>query len=364
MQFSKISSATTALLISMISASPIALTSDIIHHSGSIHVKPTGSINHSFKVHPTGSFHPKEPITTCINEENPRFTIHPTGSKNEPYHYHPSGTGAGFYKGPNPTGHVSKSHEGPRPTENVFKRDVEGDVVESITVSKTHKANPTRDASHEHKSGYAKPTDSGEKEHYHPSGTAVREGEKPYESGHAKPSGNGNKGHENGYSKPTGSKEHKPHESGHVNPSGKGEKEHESGYTRPTGIWTKEHSHVQESGNVKPTDHKESARDFESGHTKPTGTGHAHESGHANVSGKGGEDHANGHAKPTGTGVKHGHAKPTGIHSQRPVFTGTHEIKSFEFKTETLTFGTKSFTVTGVVPERTERPHLFGEPDY
>ncbi|KAB8296932.1 hypothetical protein EYC80_002340 [Monilinia laxa] len=364
MQFSKISSATAALLISMISASPIALTSDIIHPSGSIHVKPTGSTNHSFKIHPTDSFHPKEPIPTCTDEENPKFTIHPTGGKNEPHHYHPSGTGAEFHKGPKSTGHISKSHEGPRPTGSIFKRDVESDVVESITVSKTHKAKPTSVASYDHKSGHAKPTGSGNKEHYHPSGTAAHEGEKPHESGHAKASGKGRKGHKNGYAKPTGSKEYKPHESGHVKSSGKGEKEHESGYTRPTGTWTKENSHVHESGNAKPTDHKESARALESGHARPTGAGYAHESGHAEVSGKGGKDHANGHAKPTGTGVKHGHAKPTGIHSQRPVFTGTNEIKSFEFKTETLTFGTKSFTVTGVVPERTEKPYIFEERDY
>ncbi|KAA8568632.1 hypothetical protein MFRU_012g01630 [Monilinia fructicola] len=363
MQFSKISSATAALLISMISASPIALISDTIHPSRSIHIKPTGPINYTFKTHPTGSFHPKEPIPTFTDEENPKFTIHSTGGKTEPHDYHPSGTGAEFHQGPKPTGHVNKSQKGPRPTENIFKRDLESDG-ESITVSESHKPKPTGSASHGQKSDHAKSTSSGKKEHYHPSGTGVREGEKLYESGHANPSGKGRKGYEDGYAKPTGSKEHKPHESGHAKPSGKGGREHESGYTRPTVTWAEEHSHIYESGNAKPTDHKESARAFESGQVKPTGTGHAHESGHAKASGKGGKDHASGHAKPTGTGVEHGHVKPTDIHSQRPVFTGTHEIKSFEFKTETLTFGTKTFTVTGVVPEKTEKPYIFEEPDY
>ncbi|ESZ95098.1 hypothetical protein SBOR_4509 [Sclerotinia borealis F-4128] len=86
----------------MISASPIALTSDVVHASG--------SIDHSFKIHPTGSFDPKEPIPTCTDEKS-NFTIHPTGGKTELHHYRPSGTGIESQKEPKPTGDVSKTHK-------------------------------------------------------------------------------------------------------------------------------------------------------------------------------------------------------------------------------------------------------------
>ncbi|KAI9645997.1 hypothetical protein NHQ30_005435 [Ciborinia camelliae] len=250
MQFTKICGVTAALLISIISASPIALTSDFIHPSGPVHMKPTGSIDdHSFKIHPTGSFNPKEPIPICTGEEKPKFTIHPTGSKAEHHHFHPSGTGIKSHKDPKPTGHVSKPHESghAKPTGHLPKRTIESDIIEGTTMSKTHKTKPTGSAIYGHESGYAKPTGFGNKKHHHPSGTGV------YESGHAKPTGKGGKEHHNG------------------------------------------------------------------------------------------------------------HAKPTGVYSQKPVFTGIYESKSFEFKTETLTFGSRTFTVTGVVPEETGRPHTFEE---
>ncbi|KAJ8065354.1 hypothetical protein OCU04_006042 [Sclerotinia nivalis] len=313
MQSSKISSATAALLISIISASPIALTYDAIHPSGSVHIKPTGSIEHSFKIHPTGSFNPKEPIPTCTDEETPKYIIHPTGGKTEPHHYRPSGTGVKSHDGPKPTGHVSKSHESShsKPSGHVSQRAIESDDVEGSTVSKFQMAKPTGNAFHERESGHAKPTGSGKKGNAHPSGTGVYKDEKPRQSG---------------YAKPTESKDGKTRESGHAKASGK---EGEFGYAKPTGTKGKEHTHVHESGYAKPTGHKESARAVESGHAKPT-----------NV-------HESGHAKPTGTGAEHGHAKPTGVHSQIPEFIGTHRSKSFEFKTETETmkFGSKASTV-------------------
>ncbi|KAF7879454.1 hypothetical protein EAF04_000650 [Stromatinia cepivora] len=316
MQFSKISSATAALLISIISASPIALTYDTIHPSGSVHVKPTSSIEHSFKIHPTGSFNPKKPIPTCTGEENSKFTTHHTGGKTGPHHFRPSGTGIEPYDGPKPTSHVFKSHESnhSKPSGHVSQRAVEGDIVKGSTVSKLQRA---------------KPTGSGNKEIAHPSGTGVYKHEKPRQSGHAKP---------------TETKDRKTRESGHAKASGKGGKEHEFGHVKPTGTKGKEHAQVHESGHAKPTGHKELARAIESGHAQPT-----------NV-------HESGHVKPTSTSAEHDHAKPTGVHSQIPEFTRTHKSKSFEFKTETetetMSFGSKTSTVIGVGPEGTGRSHF------
>ncbi|ATZ54115.1 hypothetical protein BCIN_10g01340 [Botrytis cinerea B05.10] len=417
MQFSKISGATAALLISMISASPIALTSDVVQHSGS-HVKPTGSIEHSFKIHSTGSFTAEEPIPTSTKEEESKFTIHPSGGKNEAHHFRPSGFES--HDGPKPTGLASKAHESShaRPTGHFSKRAVETDIVEGTTVRKSHNAKPTEIAVHEHESSHSKPTGSGKKEHVHPSATSVFKDKKPSESGQAKISGKGRKEHKSGDAKPTGVKENKPHKSGNAKASGKNEKEHKSTHTKPTGTkqpsahesgnakhsGTKQHSQVHESSHARPTGHKESARAAESGHVKPTGThesgqtkptgkgskGHEsgqakptgkgnkeHKSNHSKPTGKGGKEHKSQHAKPTGTkihsqshesgharpsnvkesarAVESGHARPTGAHMQKPEFTGRVEIdsKTFEFKTETMTFGTKTFIVTGVLPEET-----------
>ncbi|KAF5873487.1 uncharacterized protein Bfra_004948 [Botrytis fragariae] len=407
MQFSKISGATAALLISMISASPIALTSDVVQHSGS-HVKPTGSVEHSFKTHPTGSFTAKEPIPTGTEEEEPRFTIHPSGGKNEVHHFRPSGVES--HDGSKPTGLASKAHESShaKPTGHFSKRALETDIVEGATASKSRKA---------------KPTGSGKKEHADPSATSVFKNEKPHESSQAKVSGKGRKEHKSEGAKPTGAKEHKPHESGHAKASGKNGKDHESTHAKPTGTkeasahesgnakpsGAKEHSQVHESSYARPTEHKEPARAVESGHVKPTGTHESgqtkptgkggkdhesrlakptgkgdeeHESGHSKPTGKGGKEHQSKHVKPTGTkehsqahqsghvkpsnhkesarAIESGHAKPTGVHVQKPEFTGKIEIdsKTFEFKTETMTFGSKTFIVTGVLPEETGKVNI------
>ncbi|TGO54440.1 hypothetical protein BCON_0107g00280 [Botryotinia convoluta] len=413
MQFSKISGATAALLISMISASPIALISDVVQHSGS-HVKPTSSIEHSFKIHPTGSFTAKEPIPTGTEEEESKFTIH---------HFRPSGVES--HDGSKPTGLASKAHESShaKPTGHFSKRDLKIDIVQGATVSKSRKAKPTGSAVHEHESSHAKPTGSGKKEHAHPSATSVFKNKKPHESGHAKVSGKGRKEHKSGDVIPTGAKDHKPHESGHAKASGKNEKEHESTHAKPTGTkeasahesgnakpsGAKEHSQVHESSYARPTGHKEPARAIESGHVKPTGTHESgqtkptgkggkdnesrlakptgkgnkeHKSGHPKPTGKGGKEHQSKHVKPTGTkkhsqahesghakpsnqkepawAVESGHAKPTVVHVQKPEFTGTIEIdsKTFEFKTETMTFGSKTFIVTGVLPEETGKVNI------
>lgn len=422
MQFSKISGATAALLISMISASPIALTSDVAQHGGS-HVKPTASLEHSFKIRPTGSFTAKEPIPTGTEEEESKFTIHPSGGKTEVHHFRPSGFES--HDGSKPTGLASKAHESShaKPTGHFSKRALDTDIVEGTTVNKSRKAKPTGSAVHEHESSHAKPTGSGKKEHVRPSATSVFKNEKPHESGHAKVSGKGRKEHKSGDTEPTGAKEHKPHESGHAKASGKNEKEHESTHAKPTGTkeasahksgkakpsGAKEHSQAHESSYARPTGHKEPARAAESGHVKPTGT---HESGQTKPTGKGGKDYESGLAKPTGKGNKEsksghskptgkgdkehqskhvkptgtkkhsqahesghvkpsnqkesarafesGHAKPTGVHMQKPEFTGKIEIdsKTFEFKTETMTFGSKTFVVTGVLPEETGKFNL------
>ncbi|APA10317.1 predicted protein [Sclerotinia sclerotiorum 1980 UF-70] len=337
MQFSKISGATAALLISLISASPIALTHDAIHPSGSIHVKPTGSIEYSFKIHPTGSRKPKEPLPTRTDEGTSKFTIHPTGGKTEPHHYRPSGTGVESHEGPKPTDHVSKSHESshPKPSGHVSQRAIESDNVEGSTVS-NWKAKPTGNASHEHESGHAKPTGSGKKENAHPSGTGVYKDGKP---------------HQSEYAKPTETGDYQTRESGHAKASGKGG-EGGFGHAKPTGTKGKEHTQAHESGHAKPTGYNESARAVESGHAKPT---NVHDSGHVKPTGKESKEHASGHAKPTGTGAEHGHAKPTGVHSQVPEFTGTHKSKTLEFKTETgtMTLGSKASTVIGAGPEET-----------
>ncbi|TGO34110.1 hypothetical protein BHYA_0212g00140 [Botrytis hyacinthi] len=392
MQFSRISGATAALLISMISASPIALTSDVAQHSGS-HVKPTGSVEHSFKIQPTGSFTAEKPIPTGTEEEESKFTIHPSGGKTEVHHFRPSGVKS--HDGSKPTGLASKAHESSHaePAGHFSKRALETDIVEGTTVSKSRKAKPTGSAVHEHEISHAKPTGSGKKEHVHPSVTSVFNNENPHESGHAKVSGKGRKEHKSGDAKPTGAKEHKPHESGHAKASGKNEKEHGSTHAKPTGTkeasthesgkskpsGAKEHSQVHESSYARTTEHKEPARAVESGHVKPIGT---HESGQTKPTGKGNKEHKSKHVKPTGTkkysqahesghakpsnqkesawAVVSGHAKPTGVHVQKPEFTGRVEIdsKTFEFKTETITFGSKTFIVTGVLPEETGKVNI------
>ncbi|CAD6442801.1 4189a031-5167-46aa-a407-c00ca31d2241 [Sclerotinia trifoliorum] len=298
MQFSKISSATAALLISLISASPIALTYDAIHPSGSVHIRPTGSIEHSFRIRPTGSFNPKEPIPTCTDEEIPKFTINPTGGKTEPHHYRPSGTGVRSHEGPRPTGYASKSYENShsKPSGHVSQRAIESDDAESSTVSNWGPKH-TGNAFHKHESGHAKPTGSGKKENAHPSGTGVYKDENPRQSGHAKPTETGDR---------------KIRENGHAKASGTGGREGEFGHAKPTGTRGKDHTQAHESG----------------------------------------------HAKPTGTGAEHGHAQPTGVHSHVPEFTGAHKSKS-DFKTETETdtmiLGSKASAVIGAGPEVTGR---------
>ncbi|KAF7901704.1 uncharacterized protein EAF01_007003 [Botrytis porri] len=421
MQFSKISGATAALLISMIFASPIALTSDVVQHSGS-HVKPTGPIEHSFKIHPTGSFTANESVPTGTEEEESKFTINPSGGKNEVHHFRPSGVES--HDGSKPTGLASKVHDSShaKPTGHFSKRAVETDILEGAIVSKSRKAKPTGSTVHGYDSVHTQPT-SGKKEHAHPSKIPVFKDEKPHESGQAKVSGKGRKEHKSGYIKPTGAKEHKSHESGHAKTSGKNGKKNESTYAKPTGTkehfahqsgdarlsGAKGHSQVHESSYGKPTGHKEPARAFESGHVKPTGTHESgqtkptgkngkdheskiakptgkgtkeHQSGHAKPTGKGGKEHQSKHIKPTSTknhsrahesghakpsnqkesarAIESGHAKPTGVHVQKPKFTSTIEIESkiYEFKTETMTFGSKTFVVTGVLPEETGRVNL------
>ncbi|KAF7949168.1 hypothetical protein EAE96_008336 [Botrytis aclada] len=422
MQFSKISGATAALLISMISASPIALTSDVVQHSGS-HVKSTGSVEHSFKIRPTGSFTAKEPIPTGTEVDESNCTIQPSGGKTEVHHFRTSGVES--HDGSKPTGFASKAHQSShaKPTGHFSNRAFETEIVEGTTVSKTRKAKPTGSAIYEHECSDAKPTGSGKKEHTLPSATPVFKDEKPHESGQAKVSGKGRKEHESGDAKPTGAKGHEPHESGHVKASGKNAKEHESTHARPTETkepyahesgnarpsGAKEYSQVHESSYGKPTGHKESGRAIESGKIKPTGTRESgqtkptgksgknhesgiakptskgnkeHKSGHSKPTGKGGKEHQSKHAKPTGTkehsqahesghakpsnqkgsswAVESGHAKPTGVHVQKPEFTGRIEIdsKTFEFKTETMTFGSKTFVITGVLPEETGKVNL------
>lgn len=400
MHFTKISGATAALLISMISASPIALTTDSTHpFSGSL-VKPTRSLDH-YPVRPTDSYHPKEPIPTtiCEEEETSKFTIETVGFKTAAHHQSPSGTGYESRRLPKPsvhfskykddhhvepTGHVSKSHEGhhSKPTGHISKskeghhsnptgqisktpeipvptvapidysynkRDYETVIVESPSGIKSHKAKPTI-------------TGSGKFEPHHPTKTDDRTGELPYETGHAKPSGKGGKEHQSHsiHAHATGTKEQKAHESGYAKHSDQG-KEHHSGSIKPTCTGEK-HSHISGYEHAKPTGiHEQYIRsdpeDFaalpsEYGHAKPSGKG-----------GKGNGTHTHsgfvepiGFAKPTGYehGNGHEYAKPTGVHSHKPVLTGDYS-KVFEFKTEILTFGTKTFTITGVLPDLPEK---------
>lgn len=268
-----------------------------------------------------------------------------------------------------PTGHVSKSKEGhhskptgqipktleiPVPTVTPIdysynKRDYETVSVESPSGIKSHKAKPTI-------------TGSGKFESHHPTKTDDCTGELPHETGHAKPSGKGGKEHQSHsvHAHVTGTKEHKAHESGYAQHSDQG-KEHHSRNIKPTCTGEK-HSHASGYEYAKPTGiHEQYIRsdpeDFtalpsEYGRAKPSGKGRK---------GKGTHTHSGfveptGFAKPTGYEHGNGHefAKPAGVHSHKPVFTGDNS-KVFEFKTETLTFGTKTFTITGVLPDLPEK---------